>query len=319
MINELTRDYPGTDWYLMEQSQTLKDFFDDDVADFEAFDTSLNAAFGNAWQTLIDKAVNYKDDTTVSAELGTQTDKVDEAMQACRNMYMDIIYFAEQAFGANSPVLRQFGKGNAYKQASNAQGRMFDFMDELSQTAVSYQAELVAAGCPAATIANIATVRDAFKAANRTQNKSVKGRPVITQDRLKAYNDLYAATRKVIDAAQRVYRNNAAKLGLYAYNPVMQHGDTTESLDFTLAPNEVKVIAQLTFDAARALSFKNTGATTIRFGLSTTADFPAGGFVTLALNSQAGTTMGNMGTEGTFLLAQNTEANPGSGQAEWDV
>lgn len=304
MITELVRDYPGPDWYLMEQSQTLKDLFDDDLANFTGFDTSLTAAFGTAWQTLIDNAVNYKDDTTVSADLGTQAGTVEQAMQACREVYMDIIYFAEQAFGNNAAVLRGFGKGTAYKQASNAQGRMFNFMDELSQIAVRYQAELVAAGCPAATITNIATVRDAFQAANREQNKSVKDRPVITQGRLAAYNALYAATRKVIDAAQRVYRNNAAKLGQYTYSPLINHNNT-DTATGTINPETTALVIELPYLATRQLALSNTGTVSLTFALSLNGTTSTGTPVVVDPGNSLAITTSDLGPSGNFIVVTN--------------
>ncbi|MES2619941.1 MAG: hypothetical protein V4615_03745 [Bacteroidota bacterium] len=211
MEDEIQRDYPGADYYLMEQSQLLKDLLTDDLADFTAFDLEFVAAFLIAWQTAIDDAVNYTDDNIVSAQIVTEGVSVNIEMQNCMNKYHDIMYFAAKAFGKRSTVLREFGQGTAYRKAVKSQERMFGFMDEFSKTAIKYTAELTAKGCPPAFITGIATVRDALNTTNRSQNLSIKARPVISQGRVIVYNALYTITRLVIDAAQNVYRTNPAK------------------------------------------------------------------------------------------------------------
>ncbi len=219
----IRRKYKGSDSYMLEQSQTLHDLFDLDKADFIAKVTDLDNPFAANWQTAITAAINYTDDSVILGQIAPQTFTVTEAMQAARDKYTEIIFYAERAFGKTSPVLKEFGKGNAYLKAGKSQEKMFQFMDELSATANKYKTQLIAKGTTQPAIDEIANLRDALNTGNRAQNLAIKGRPVISEGRTKAYNTASDFMRLVLDAAPLVYKDQPAKLGQYVFNPPVNH------------------------------------------------------------------------------------------------
>lgn len=217
------REYRGSDSYTLENGQTLHDLFVLDLADFVAKVPDLDDPFADDWQDAIDAAINYTDDSVIQGQIAPQTLSVKEAMQAGKEKYNEVIFYAAQHFGKTSPVLKEFGKGKAYESAIRSQEKMFQFLDELSATANKYKTQLIAKGYTQAAIDQIATLRDALNTTNRAQNLAIKGRPVISEGRTIAYNLAYSYQRKVIDAAQLVYRTNPAKLNQYRYNPPVKH------------------------------------------------------------------------------------------------
>ena len=55
-MKKLTRDYQGSDGYMIETSSALQVLFLDNVANFTAFDSTLDAAFGADWLSKIEAA-----------------------------------------------------------------------------------------------------------------------------------------------------------------------------------------------------------------------------------------------------------------------
>src|SRR4051812_43026699 len=97
-LKKIRRTYLGPDWYLIEQNQTLCDLFEDDVADFEGFDITYQDLFRvDVWQAAINAAVNYKDDSTVVAEVLEKSSEVTVLMNTARDKYSEIMYFAQKA------------------------------------------------------------------------------------------------------------------------------------------------------------------------------------------------------------------------------
>lgn len=219
----LRRTYIGSDSYTLENGQTLHDLFVLDKTDFTSKLPELDDPFADDWQDAIDAAVTYTDDSVILGQIAPQTLSVKQAMQAARNKYTEVIFYAAQHFGKNSPALKEFGKGKAYDTAIRSQEKMFQFLDELSATANKYKTQLIAKGYTQAAIDEIAALRNALNTNNRVQNLAIKGRPVISEGRTIAYNLAYSYQRKVIDAAQLVYRTNPAKLNQYTYKPPVKH------------------------------------------------------------------------------------------------
>jgi hypothetical protein len=215
----IKRVHHGSDAFMLEKSEELQEQFLLDVADFTAFDTELDAAFGGDWLDAINAALEFESDDLIVSQQEGKTAIVISGMQACSEAYIDIIYFAEKAFKNNRPVLREFGQGAKYKTATKSQSKMVDFMDELYKTATKYSLELAAKGCPPGTIAAIQTVGNAYRSSNTTQNLFIDNRPVISQDRVILLNTAYGFMSTVVSAAERVYRTNPAKLHFYSYNP----------------------------------------------------------------------------------------------------
>lgn len=251
---KIKRNYNGPDWYLTEQSQTLCDLFEEDQAEFEAFDSTYADPFRtDVWQAAIDAAVNYKDDSTVVAEVQAKSDEVAILMKGGRDKYSEIMYFAQKAFGHSSPILKQFGKGKKYNEAAKSQGRMYNFLDELSQAANKHKVKLGTVNCTQAIIDSIATVRDAFNTGNRDQNVMKADRPEISQGRVTVNNALHQITNDVITAAKSVFKTNPAKQGQYTYHPPINHRDRVV-IEITAAQN---VITNIHSDAVEGMQLSS--------------------------------------------------------------
>jgi hypothetical protein len=322
MANELKRNYEGSDAAMLEASETMQAQYLLDVADFTAFDTTLTLNFGNDWAAAIEAAlVSDSDDLVVAQQLQT-SNQVAEAMKNCTENYSDVMYFADKAFKGNKEVLQEFGRGAKYERARKSQPRMVDFMEELHRTAIKYTSQLTAKGCGAGTIAAIETAGLNLRSKNTAQNLTIGGRPVVSRERVILLNAAYAPMAQVIDAAQRVYRNNAAKMGQYSYTPIIQHG-STESVTLNLGGNAPVQIVALEYDAEREITFRNAGPSTVEVQLSVDSTNPAGPWQTVGANDAALTiTSSQLALAGNYIIARLAN-NPGAQLAqlevEWEV
>lgn len=268
MEEEIVRAYKGTDAFMLESADTMQASFVLDQAEFVAFDTQLTVGFGTDWKDAIDAAYAEEGDNTVLAQIEAETAEVQTAMQACRDAYTDIIYFAGKVFGDNSPRLKEFGRGSSYRSAYNNQPKMVEFMDELVAVTARYTVDLSSVGCPVIVMAQPATALFNLRNININQNQSIKGRPAITAERVVKLNAVFEFMRTVTEAAKRVYRSNPAKQGIYTYNPETSGGNDISS--GSLAPSEVRTVVPAgVIDRETALiKVENKGTTTLRVAIT---------------------------------------------------
>ena len=65
----------------------------------------LDSAFATDWLATIDLALGFKSDNTVVSEQKGRTGTVQSAMADCKEIYNDILYFAEKAFKTDTGKL----------------------------------------------------------------------------------------------------------------------------------------------------------------------------------------------------------------------
>lgn len=320
MEEEIIRTYKGTDAFMLESADTMQASFVLDQAEFEAFDTQLTVGFGTDWKNAIDAAYAEEGDNTVKAQIEAETVAVQTAMQKCRDAYTDIIYFAGKAFGDNSPRLKEFGRGSAYRSAYNNQPKLVEFMDELVEVTARYNTELTNAGCSAPVLAMPATALAELRSLNVNQNQSIKGRPTITAERVSKLNAAYEFMRTVTEAAKRVYRTNPAKLGLYTYTPNTSGGN--EIYNGTLAPSEVRTVVPAGVIDRDVATFKvkNKGTTTLRMVVSELLGSPPVETAELNPGAEISITGASLPVLSQYLLVlQNlSTTQPGSYRVEVD-
>lgn len=232
MAQPVDRLYRGIDDpQMLEGAQTMLDLFISDQAEFAAFDASLDAAFATAMQGRIDAGIDQPTDETVQNEITELTDAMNVAWVACQTHFQDAKYFIEKAFPGNTAKHNQFGFDD-YRDMTRDQKKVLQFMDQFSDMAVGNGAVLIGAGYSQPRIDQIATLGNAFRTANRAQEKAKKERPEKTQTRLTAYNAVWEHVQKINRASKTLYRTNYAKLQQYLL-PAPGSNEQAEDLSLT--------------------------------------------------------------------------------------
>ncbi len=303
MNKRLLRTYEGSDTFMLESAEVMQAAFVGDLADFTAFDTSLDAAFATAWNTAIAAARATATDPTIVGEQKDRTQQVQAAMEQCRNAYTDLIYFAEKAFRTQPGILKKFGKGESYLKARQNQPRMLELMEEIAATATEYTAQLTAAGAPASVINAPAAAHANLKTLNIDQNLYIKDRMEYTRERIEAYNAVYAIMAQVVEAAQRVYRNNREKRNQYIYNPPSSN---LRTISLSLPPSGViATLLNAPYRPGRDIRLRTTAP--IEVALSTDGTNPGiNGWLPVTAGPTHSADVEDLGPEGDFIIARNT-------------
>lgn len=219
MSKKIKRKYKGADYYLQGQSHVIKDLLLVDKTAIIAFDPELDDPFAANFQSAWDLAFTETPSSTIRAQVKGKVEETGKRMEACRDKYREVIFYAAKAFGNNSPVLKEFGRGLAYKKASGGQKYMFDFMNQLSITSNRLKAGLIAKGYTQAKIDDIEIIGAALLDKNSDKNDFKLSRHELTEKRINQLNAVYEKVRKVIAAARMAFKDDGAKLGEYIYRP----------------------------------------------------------------------------------------------------
>lgn len=286
---ETRRKFKGSDAFLAESARTIYNLFTQDLEHFTAFNTRFTSEYAAAFLHQIDAADTVVTDVSTLAKQGVETQKVLIEMQNASRVYNRIKSHAMWAFPDNPAVLKEFTTG--YRDASKNQPKMLVFLETLEKVVTNYLDDLTdvtKGGMPASIVEELATIKDELKSANTQQEVYKKQRLVITQDRISALNDCYTTLVQIINTAQLVFANEPAKRAQYSYRPTTGSSSITDFVG-QVAPNETKVITQVSYDKESFIGFENRGETTLQFDISTDEVTLNGNMVELesgAINNQ---------------------------------
>lgn len=312
---EIKRAFDGTDAYLIETAITIRSLMQNDLADFSPFSTKFDATYLAAFQTAIDDCLAFGTDETAQDQQSQLTNDVLAALKNCFKKYGQMKFFAEQAFPKNIDRQNEFGT-NDYQKARRNQAQMIVFMDTLHAISQKYKTDLIAAGATQAQIDEILTLRDAYIEANRKQEVAIKERPSDTRERNIKLNTLYGFIVTVNSAAQIIYYDNDAKKGAYVFNPGVSSGKTIK--EGSAAPNATIPVAEVPYRANRNITFENTGAEQLFFGLGTTPNAIEGTVVGVPAGESNTLRSEELLAEGNFIICKNDSPNPSSYKVEYD-
>jgi hypothetical protein len=212
---QVKRLYSGiSDTKMFNEAQTIHNLLDDDLADFTAKDAAFNLDFLEDFQTKINDCIAFKTDETYMDEVEQLTKNVMQAWENCKNYFQDMKYYIEKAFPNDPAIHKQFGYDD-YRDMSRLQDKVVPFMESLKKKAADNMPALLAAGMTAAQIDQINLLKNAFNAANGTQDEAIKRRLELTQMRIELNNSLWKILQQINKLSKAVYRGNYAKLQQY--------------------------------------------------------------------------------------------------------
>lgn len=261
MSNEIQRAYNGADAYMLERSEEIHDRYLLDLADFTAFNTKFDSDFAQDWLDRIDDILVFKSDSTVRSEQKIKTGTVKQAMTACQKVHKAILFVAEEVLD-KAIVRDEFGKGAKFDKIRNRQAKLSEFMDKFIGTVDKYKTELLAGGCPQATIDLVTTAANNLRSFNTDQNLTIDGRPAISKERVTELNAAYSPMALVNKAAKQIYAGDETKLGEYGYNPTIHHFPPSVVYKGTLAEGAQANVVSSGVDQTKTIIIANTSPKT---------------------------------------------------------
>lgn len=187
-----------------------------DLADFTAFDPTLDQAWLDAWEAELDAADGYITDETYRDEIQGKTQSVENAMSDARKAYRQLKYFVQKAFPDDKAVQSEFGF-DEYDSARRSDIKLHQFMLTLFEVATKYNAQLIdpAVAYPAAATANLQTLATNLMTLNIDQELHKKGQTTTTQTRIDNLNTMWVRRQLIAQASKLVYADNYAKYQQY--------------------------------------------------------------------------------------------------------
>jgi peptidoglycan hydrolase-like protein with peptidoglycan-binding domain len=220
------------------------------------------------------------------------------------DIYQDVKYFIEKkAFKNNIEVQNEFGK-NDYRAVRKSQKKMILFLDEMWKACDKYKTQLIAAQFSQTNIDEILVVRDVLRNNNTNQELFKKGRPVLTNDRIEVLNTCYDNMELILEAAQRVFRNNEVKRKQYVFNPNSNTDQVLSNIEEPIAANAVRNLGLLP-TGARTFRFKNNGPTALQIGLSIDGLIFVGNTVTSGGVGSDDIDIADLNSTGNIVIVQN--------------
>ena len=236
-----SRIFQGPDVTMMGAVRTLVSLFERNLAEFTAFDPSLNATYLANWKAVQQEAWYTTPDNVAIYDEVAGREKALSALDKCIAKNREVKYYAGKAFPANKEALKEFGEGQ-FAKVRNSPLRMVQYMETLHGVATKYKTELIAQSYTQAAIDNIAALAQELRDDNNAQQLKKKQRPTETRKRIELLNEYYRMGQPVVNVAQQIFRNDPIRRSEFRLTaPVPATAE--KQIWFALAPEATRKIA----------------------------------------------------------------------------
>ena len=208
------RDFNFSDASLLSYGEVLAATMPNDVTNFNVFDNTINDQYPVKITDAIAEVKNIRTDQVVIDEMTEHTQAVNNALAACNSYYKTVSFFVRKAFKGNTAVQNQFGLNDIAKVRMNVP-KMIIFMNDIAGVVAKHQSQLVEVGCNEGLLSTGQKLGEDLKNCNVNQQRFIKERGLITQERVEKLNALYALIRPVSEIANIIFADNPAKLAVY--------------------------------------------------------------------------------------------------------
>ena len=310
MENRPSRHYRLSHAGLIEHAKTLRGNLVEFLSEFSVFDSTIDSTTVSTIDALILKDESILSDTVISDRLVQHTDIVNSVMKECRSHYQIFLHFVRKAFPNSASKRNELGESK-YKTVRTSQKNMILFLQEIHTIAVTYQTELLAAGCQQDYIDRLSVLCTELNAANLNQEQYKGKRPLFTDERVANLNELWDVLLLISNTARKLYATDISKMKLFLLpNPTVSHQDDSQYIEagITLATIEEGI------DEQTYLKIENTGTVNLFFYVSAleAEDLPDNALKVIPGSSEIiGANEINNGTYGQ-LFVQNSASEEGT-------
>lgn len=210
----MNRKFNFSDELLLQYGSTMVAYLDTDLPLFTAFDKDLNEVKAKELTELMDEALREGGDDHKRAQLSEKTERVLAQFHNSRILFNQLRYWVIKAYPAQKAVQGQFGIGR-FKNATNSQTSMIEFIHELAETTAQYTQELKAVGIDDDLLKRVAAQPKLMQDANQAQERNKGSRMVDTEERINRLNRIFNHLRDYNNAAEYVFMGQSAKRDNY--------------------------------------------------------------------------------------------------------
>ena len=203
------------DGEMCENSRTLRLLFLERLADFEAFDPSLNMAFADAWKAAVEQFEGHQTDENTLDLLQYHTQVLANATEKALGLVRGLEYYVEQAYPGMEYKKAEFGLDvigrKRYKNFADMVNSLFATYDLMMMDL----ADFTAAGMPASFPSDFLAAANETNLSQRKQEVYKIIRLRLTRQRVEMFNHLYHLHRQVAKAARVIFTHNPVVMELY--------------------------------------------------------------------------------------------------------
>jgi hypothetical protein len=222
--SQITRTYSKEDLEMLMQAQVFHDNFAIDKADFIAAFTMFADPFEADFQTEIDAADAIPLDSEVAQAIAIITEELENEMVKGRAAMQKLFTYANVAFDGSQASLKSFGKSE-YEKARNNQLKLKELLEKAYRQAseTANKAILLGVGYSQTDLDNLDTLMTDIDTKDASQEDAKSDRLKKTEDRVIAYNKVWAYLEKISEASKVIYLDSPAKLQQYVLYTSSSH------------------------------------------------------------------------------------------------
>jgi hypothetical protein len=302
--------FPSSQSHALQYSRTLLQVLIQNLSAFSAFDSQrFTAQFTTDFAAAILVAENIQDDETVLDQQSIKTQEVEDIMIEARRQFQELKYFVQKTFPNNTNLWNKFGFDD-YNDVRSSAVKMIPFLLKVYKLADEHRISLNVQGCTSVRIDDFLLLYKQLADAVTDQDITKNDRPVITQARKKALDELFdnyvTPTR---DVGKLIYMTNYA---MYIQFLLPKRQSHAGAQDTVIAANTQSAVFQ-DVAAAAILEIKNTGDVplTVYIAPNESTPAPANAVIIPANTTQVVAAQDITTNGGTVLVIWNPSDNAG--------
>lgn len=204
-----------TDGELCNKCRVWAQFLEEHLAAFQALDSMYDMAFIAAWRGEIDALEGISTNEQCEDMQLIKRDALEEKRQAFFDLLSDLEYYIVKSFPKGENKAEEFGLHKL--RTKSAKRGIRDVVIGYATLIVVdfYNAELLAGGMPPTFPAQLDAALGDYAEAEVLHQHSLLDSIRITNNRMKAFNTLYARHRLVATAAEAVFGSDEIKINLF--------------------------------------------------------------------------------------------------------
>ena len=210
------RKYKGEDEAMLVRAEVIAKCLANDLDAFGAQFPFFNPDFVATLLTSIDAANDFPLDAEVVNKNRVYTSDVNRKVQEGYEALRELGIYATLTYNNESARQTVFGQ-NTWAAARSDHEAMITALETAHHKASesSYHDDLLAKGYTDVKIATLLTIADDIRSLFLIQDSARNERSVITQDRVRIYNSVWAILKSINIAAKMIFAKNPAKFQQY--------------------------------------------------------------------------------------------------------
>lgn len=211
-----SRRFSGSFDDVITKAQSVQPLFELDLSLFTAFNPWFTEAINTLLRTEITEALSDFSQSSHTAEIETQTERIAQLLTESGKKYQKLIYYVESGLGTGKAVSDTFGRSR-YAKARQSEKEMISLLHQTVTAANQddFKPLLVTAGMPLALPTDLSGLAEDLATADGKQEMLKKRQLLITSQRIELFNSIWDKLSRISSAAKIIFAEDPARLAIY--------------------------------------------------------------------------------------------------------